>query len=128
MSLDAWGEWSGNTSAASTGQISLGNFDEALEPSPVSPYDSDAYQIFTGTIKQTFPGTRGDEVIVAPSLMTGNTDTKFYWRLSRNIYRFAPVREGGRENAHTVDEKIGMTEHLEGVRFYAQLILNGDPA
>ncbi|CZR67796.1 related to CPS1-Gly-X carboxypeptidase YSCS precursor [Phialocephala subalpina] len=122
LSLDAWGEVSGNTSASSVGQIFLENFDEPLEPSPVSPFDTDAYKIFTGTIKQVM----GEDVIVAPSLMTGNTDTKFYWNLSKNIYRFAPVRDGGRENAHTVDERIGMKEHVEGVRFYAQLILNSD--
>jgi Gly-Xaa carboxypeptidase len=122
LSLDAWGEVSGNTSASSVGQIILENFDEPLEPSPVSPFDTDAYKIFTGTIKQVM----GEDVIVAPSLMTGNTDTKFYWNLSKNIYRFAPVRDGGRENAHTVDERIGMKEHVEGVRFYAQLILNSD--
>ncbi len=58
--------------------------------------------------------------------MTGNPDTTFDWGLSRNISRFAPVREGGREHAHTVDEKMGMREHVEGVRLYAQLILNGD--
>ncbi|KAF8850186.1 carboxypeptidase S [Acephala macrosclerotiorum] len=122
LSLDAWGEVSGNTSASSVGQIILENFDEPLEPSPVSPFDTDAYKVFTGTIKQVM----GEDVIVAPSLMTGNTDTKFYWNLSKNIYRFAPVRDGGRENAHTVDERIGMKEHVEGVRFYAQLILNSD--
>lgn len=121
MSLNAWGEVSGNTSSSSIGQISLEKFDEPLEPSPVSPFDTDAYKVFTGTIKQVM----GEDVIVAPSLMTGNTDTKFYWDLSKNIYRFAPVREGGRENAHTVDERIGMKEHIEGVRFYAQMILNG---
>jgi Gly-Xaa carboxypeptidase len=121
MSLNAWGKVSGNTSSSSIGQISLEKFDEPLEPSPVSPFDTDAYKVFTGTIKQVM----GEDVIVAPSLMTGNTDTKFYWDLSKNIYRFAPVREGGRENAHTVDERIGMKEHIEGVRFYAQMILNG---
>lgn len=123
MSLDAWGEVSGNTSSAAVGIIFLENYlEDPLEPSPVSPTDTEAYKIFTGTIKQVM----GEDVIVAPSLMTGNTDTKFYWGLSKNIYRFAPVREGGRENAHTVDERIGMTEHIEGVRFYAQLILNSD--
>jgi Gly-Xaa carboxypeptidase len=124
MGLDAWGEVSGNTSSAAVGTIILENFDEPLEPSPVSPTDTGAFKIFTGTIKQVM----GEDVIVAPSLMTGNTDTKFYWNLSKNIYRFAPVREGGRENAHTVDERIGMREHVEGVKFYLQLILNSDRA
>ena len=124
LSLDAWGSISGNTSSSSTGQIILENFDDPLEPSPVSPFDTEAYKRFTGTIKQVF----GEEVIVAPSLMTGNTDTKFYWNLSKNIYRFSPVRDGGRSNAHTVDENIGMNAHVEGVKFYVQMILNGDLA
>lgn len=124
VSLDAWGSVSGNTSSTSVGQIILENFDVPLEPSPVSPFDTDAYKTFTGTIKQVF----GEDYIVAPSLMTGNTDTKYYWNLSRNIYRFSPVRDEGRANAHTVDERIGMKEHIEGVQFYAQIILNGDLA
>jgi Gly-Xaa carboxypeptidase len=122
LSLDAWGDVSGNTSASAIGKITLENFDEPLEPSPVSPFDSEAYKTFTGTIKQIF----GDDLVVAPSLMTGNTDTKFYWNLSKNIYRFSPVRDEGRANAHTVDERIGMKEHIESVKLYAQLILNGD--
>lgn len=122
MSLDAWGDVSGNTSTSAVGQIILEDFDEPLEPSPVSPFDSEAYKMFTGTIKQTF----GEDYVVAPSLMTGNTDTKYYWNLSKNIYRFSPVRDEGRANAHTVDERVGMKEHIEGVRFYTQMIFNGD--
>ncbi|RDW67020.1 hypothetical protein BP5796_09769 [Coleophoma crateriformis] len=124
MSLDAWGSVSGNTSAKSTGQIILEDFSVPLEPSPVSPYDTDAYRVFTGTIKQVL----GEDIIVAPSIMTGNTDTKYYWDLSKNIYRFSPVREEGRFNAHTVDERVGMKEHMEGIKFYTQIILNGEVA
>lgn len=122
MSLNAWGDVSGNTSASAVGQIILEDFDEPLEPAPVSPFDTEAYKTFTGTIKQSF----GEDYIVAPSLMTGNTDTKYYWDLSRNIYRFSPVRDEGRANAHTVDERVGMKEHIEGVKFYTQMIFNGD--
>lgn len=122
LKLDAWGSVSGNTSTTSAGTITLDFFTEPTEPSPVSPQDTDAYRIFTGTIKQVF----GKDYVVAPSLMTGNTDTKFYWNLSKNIYRFSPVRDEGRANAHTVDERIGMKEHVEGVQFYVQMVLNGD--
>lgn len=122
FALDAWGEKSGNTSKSAVGQIRLENFDEPLERAPVSPLTTDAYKTFSGTIKQVL----GEDIIVAPSLMTGNTDTKFFWNLSENIYRFSVVREGGRYNAHTVDERVGAKEHVEGVKFYIQLILNGD--
>jgi hypothetical protein len=43
----------------------------------------------------------------------GNIDTKFYWDLTPNIYRFSPMREEGRYNAHMVDERVGMKEHIE---------------
>ncbi|KAH7417826.1 hypothetical protein BKA64DRAFT_761443 [Cadophora sp. MPI-SDFR-AT-0126] len=122
LSLDAWGSISGNTSTSSLGRITLEDFHKPLEPSPVSPFDTGTYKTFTGTIKQVM----GEDIIVAPSLMTGNTDTKFYWGLSENIYRFSPVRDEGKANGHTVDERIGMREHIEGVRLYAQLIMNGD--
>jgi Gly-Xaa carboxypeptidase len=122
LSLDAWGNVSGNASTAATGKIILSNFDESLEPAPVSPFTTPAYKLFSGTIKQVL----GEDIIVAPTLMTGNTDTKFYWNLTENIYRFSAVREGGRAGIHTVDEHMGMKEHVEGVRFYAQMILNGD--
>lgn len=122
LSLDAWGSISGNTSSSSIGKITLEDFHEPLEPSPVSPFDTEAYRTFTGTIKQVM----GEDIIVAPSLMTGNTDTKYYWGLSKNIYRFSPVRDEGKANGHTVDERIGMKEHIEGVRLYAQLVMNGD--
>ncbi|KAJ5050316.1 uncharacterized protein L3040_002199 [Drepanopeziza brunnea f. sp. 'multigermtubi'] len=124
FALDAWGSimTAGNSSSSTpVGTITLENFGSPLEPAPVSPYDTHAYKTFTGTIKQVL----GEDIIVAPSLMTGNTDTKFYWGLSRNIYRFSPVRAEGRADAHTVDERIGMREHVEGVRLYAQLVLNG---
>ncbi|KAH8808695.1 hypothetical protein F5884DRAFT_858217 [Xylogone sp. PMI_703] len=123
LALDAWGDISGNTSETSAGKIVLSDFDIPLESSPVSPYDSHAYKIFSGTLKQVY----GDDYIVSPSVMNGNTDTKFFWELSKNIYRFTPFRVDGRGiNAHTVDERIEMKQHVEGVRLYAQLILNGD--
>jgi Gly-Xaa carboxypeptidase len=122
MSLNAWGDISGNTSTSSLGQITLSNFDEPLNPSPTSPYDTDAYKMLSGTIKQVF----GEDIVVAPSVMTGNTDTKFYWDLSRNIYRFTPSRIEGRESVHTVDEKLGMKEHIEAVKFYTQMMLNAN--
>jgi Gly-Xaa carboxypeptidase len=101
---------------AAKGAVTLEDFDEPLGPAPVSPFDTYAYKVFTGTIKQGF----GEDVVVAPSLMTSNTDTKYYWGLSRNIYRFSPVRDGGKENAHTVDERMGVRERVGCVRFYTR--------
>jgi Gly-Xaa carboxypeptidase len=37
-----------------------------------------------------------------------------------------PTRNGGRLNAHTVDERIDMYTHIEALSFYYDLIRNFD--
>jgi Gly-Xaa carboxypeptidase len=122
FSLDAWGEVSGNTSSSSAGKITLSDLHPPLHSAPVSPTDTDAFKTFSGTIKQIY----GNDLVVAPSLMTGNTDTRYYWGLSRNIYRFGPLYESDRANEHTVDERLTLNAHIMGVKFYTQLVLNQD--
>jgi len=98
--------------------ITLSNSDDTLDPAPVSPEEGYAWEVLSNTVKSVF----GEETILAPSLMTGNTDTKFYWDLSRDIWRFTPISAGGRANAHTVDEWVGIEDHVRGMGFYVKLI------
>ncbi|KAF8660451.1 hypothetical protein AX16_001631 [Volvariella volvacea WC 439] len=95
---------------APIGNITL-SYTEPLEPSPISPTDAGAWILFSKAVQATF----GENVITAPSAMTGNTDTRYYWNLSRNIYRFSPVRSGAGVNIHTVDEKIKLILQVDGV-------------
>lgn len=61
--------------------------------------------------------------------MAANTDTKFYWRLTKNIFRFTPIifRENFKR-AHTTDEFIRADEFVREPLFFANLILNADDA
>ena len=57
--------------------------------------------------------------------LSGNTDTRYYWGLSKHIYRMSPWRashdpRGSR--MHTVDERMPVKGLLEMVRFYYELI------
>lgn len=54
--------------------------------------------------------------------MTGNTDTRFMWNLSKNIYRFTPASRSGDLGIHTVNERLEFLEHLKGVFFFHELI------
>jgi Gly-Xaa carboxypeptidase len=82
-----------------------------IEPSPVSSHQSSAaWANLAGVIKHVFdePGV-GNDVIVAPTMAVGNTDTKYYWDLSEQIYRFGPVRawhDEGWGNLHSVNERV----------------------
>ncbi|KAF9443362.1 carboxypeptidase S [Macrolepiota fuliginosa MF-IS2] len=109
----------------SIGNITFG-WDDVHDPSPISPsrHGSVAWDVFSKAVQASF----GHDVITSPSAMTGNTDTRHYWNLTRNIYRWSPARTGTRLNIHTVDEKIKIDTHVEGVRFYTELIVIADNA
>ena len=102
--------------------VVLSTTPEMLNPAPVSPITSPAWRILSRAVNRSF----GEQVVLAPSLMTGNTDTKFYWGLARDIWRFTPSWKGGRGNAHTVDEFVGGKDHVEGFGFYVRLIRGAD--
>jgi Gly-Xaa carboxypeptidase len=101
----------------SKGAIYL-SFNDALQPSPISSSDSETFKKFAGVVKHLF----GTETIVAPALMTANTDTKFVWNLTDNIYRFIPSIMEGTEGIHTVNENIRIDSFIKSIRFYHELI------
>lgn len=104
-----------------------------LEPAPVSPTDvsgdgsATPYSILSGTTRALY----GEDVIVSAGLMTGNTDTKFYWDLTKHIFRYNPGFDPAQnfmDGIHTVDEKMSMQGHVSGVKWYSMFIRNFDEA
>lgn len=59
--------------APSLGNITL-TVDQPGPPSPITPTDSAAFEVFSKSVQAAF----GKEVVTAPSSMTGNTDTRHY--------------------------------------------------
>ncbi|KAJ3515123.1 hypothetical protein NLJ89_g1956 [Agrocybe chaxingu] len=127
---------------ATIGNITV-EWNKSMNPSPIAPSTiaSEGWDIFSRAVQATF----GEEVITAPSAMTGNTDTRHYWNLSENIYRWSPTRVGTRLGIHTVDERISaynilsfgsptsdidipreIVTHVESIKFYTELILQSD--
>jgi carboxypeptidase PM20D1 len=92
-------------------------------PSPVSDLESEAFTRLQRTIGQVFPHT-----IVAPYLVVGGTDSRYYVDLSSNVYRFGPleVGRGDYTRVHGTDERIPVAGLADMVRFYVQLIRNSD--
>ncbi|MBW1881136.1 MAG: M20/M25/M40 family metallo-hydrolase, partial [Deltaproteobacteria bacterium] len=60
--------------------------DAASEPSPVSRVDGPGYAAIERSIRAAFP-----EVIVAPSLLVGASDSRHYTAVARDVYRFNPA-------------------------------------
>ncbi|CAK7567683.1 MAG: hypothetical protein SEPTF4163_005651 [Sporothrix epigloea] len=96
-----------------------------LEVAPVSPVTGGVWDLFSGTIQDTF-AFEGGRVVPVGDIMNGNTDTRFYHGLTRNIFRFVPLRMATAQNMHAIDEALNMEGHLEVARFYYNLVRNFD--
>jgi carboxypeptidase PM20D1 len=91
------------------------------EASPVSDTNSDDFRTLQKTIGEVFP-----DVIVAPGLTTGSTDTPHYERITDNTFRFIPMRLTleDLERIHGSNERISVKNYLEIIRFFIQQIRN----
>lgn len=99
------------------------------EVAPVSPSTAadPAWALFAGSIRHAYTHLARD-VVVAPSLMTGGTDTKFFWNLSRNVWRFTPMDKSRSAGQHTVGEKLFFDDHVGAVWLFHELVRNADAA
>lgn len=93
----------------------------AREASPVTNPDGPAFQVLAWTIRQVFT-----DCLVAPYLVTGATDSRYFTGLCSQVLRFTPVRFGKDDIArvHGVNERLSVKACGDLVRFYRQLLLN----
>jgi Gly-Xaa carboxypeptidase len=95
-----------------------------LEPAPITPTTIDPltpYAILSGTTRALY----GEDIIMSPGIMPGNTDTRYYWDLTRHIFRYAPGFDPefeGLGRIHTVDEAISVKAHLALIQWYSLFI------
>ncbi|KAA1468874.1 carboxypeptidase S [Dentipellis sp. KUC8613] len=139
LSYTAFGNSISPKDAPAYGTLTLSDaWGTALNPAPITPTDADAipYRILSGTIKATYDSHRnldgGNNIVVSPGIMSGNTDTRYYWDLTSHIFRYNHHNsgEGGdlSNGVHTVNEFIRVDDFVEMIRFFTALILNADEA
>lgn len=105
--------------------------ERSLEPAPVSP-DNEVWREFAGSIKGfyekvVFPTkyeNTSTPLVVAPSIMTANTDTCHYWELTKNIYRYQPgfAMEDTLSTIHSVNEHVDADTVMQVVGFFYNYI------
>jgi carboxypeptidase PM20D1 len=91
------------------------------DPSPVSEVNSWGFQTIQKTIHEIFPKT-----VVCPNLVVGATDSRYFTGLSKNIFRFIPIRLKPEDlkRIHGTNERISVDNFAECVQFYRRLIEN----
>jgi carboxypeptidase PM20D1 len=90
-----------------------------INPSPVSPTESKGYELLARTIRGF-----DEDILVAPNLLSGGTDARYFHAVSPNVYRFVMVRatKDTLKIVHGIDERISVEDYLTAIRFYYALI------
>ncbi len=102
-------------------KVRISDYSNSGNPSKVSSIGSPSFYTIHKTIKQRFPN-----VIIAPGLVLGATDSRHYKNISKDIYRFMPIQLTSSDLSmfHGHNEKISAASYLEMIQFYIQLIKN----
>lgn len=98
---------------------------EPLEPSPTS--SSLPTALGWSTIANAVQTVFSPPPLVAPGLMMGNTDTRWYWGVAQDIYRHCPTELTleGTKMFHGKDEKVKIDNLARLCAFYVKVIQGG---
>jgi carboxypeptidase PM20D1 len=91
----------------------------AHDPTPIADTSSAGYRLVADTIREIAP-----DAVVAPWILVGTTDSRFFTSMCDTILRFVPFRVGPGEIAgiHGADERIRLSDAEPAVAFYRRLI------
>ncbi len=91
-------------------------------PSPVSDYNSEAFRTVERAIRSVYP-----DVVPAPYIMTGATDSRFMSRVCDNCLRFLPFKVSDEqvESIHGLNENVDVESLVPAVDFY-KFIMKGN--
>jgi carboxypeptidase PM20D1 len=102
-------------------EIKLLSPEATAGPSPESSATSAGYRTIERTIREVMP-----DALVAPALVIGATDSRYYANLADDVYRFLPFVLGPDDlgRIHGANERIAIEAYRDCVRFYVQLLVN----
>ncbi|GMQ92817.1 MAG: M20 family peptidase [Acidimicrobiia bacterium] len=88
-------------------------------PSRFSSVDSDAWKTFAGVVGEVFPSA-----VIAPYVLTGATDSRFFEGTAGDVYRFSPfvLDIEGIGGLHGTNEFVRVEDAHRAVSFFVRLI------
>ena len=91
----------------------------AADPSSLSDTGSTAFTLIADTIQDVFPG-----VAVAPWILMGATDSRYFASISDNVYRFSPFSASPADmtRIHGTGERFPIADADRAVEFFHRLI------
>jgi carboxypeptidase PM20D1 len=88
-------------------------------PSSISSTESLGYRLIEQTIREF-----ADDALVAPYLVMGGTDSKYFYPLTDSVYRFLMIRLGPSTMniVHGIDERISVDNYVMGIQYFHELL------
>lgn len=101
-------------------QIKVNIFNSSRNPTLISDSRSKEFRVIGSVAKTLFP-----ESIITPYLAVAGSDSRYYQKVSKNIYRFSPIEldQESIKTIHGVNERISFESYINLVKFYYQSIL-----
>ncbi len=95
------------------------------EPSPVSDREGAGFKALAKSVREEF-GASG--VTVAPYLVIGGTDARYWSGRSTQTFRFmgAPIEADGMTRVHGTNERAPLGSYVSSVRYLVRLVRNTD--
>ena len=94
------------------------------DPSPFSSITSEGWEVVVQSIQETFP-----DATIAPWILTGATDSRYFMPFSDDVYGFAPfTMSPDSPGIHATNESIRVADADGAVSFFCRLIRNAQPA
>ncbi|WNC68763.1 M20 family peptidase [Thalassotalea nanhaiensis] len=91
----------------------------ANNPSKVSSTESLGYKLISQTIREF-----ANDALVAPYLVMGGTDSKYFYPLTDSVYRFLMMRVTPEtmKIVHGIDEHISIENYIMSIQYFHELL------
>jgi carboxypeptidase PM20D1 len=92
----------------------------ASDPPPLSRVGSPGWNVVARAVRESWDG----DLVVAPYLLTGASDSRWFAPLADDVYRFTGTTVGPTDVSrfHGVDERIAVADYARTVQVYARLL------
>lgn len=103
--------------------VEVEEIDNTREASAVSSSNTKSFKLIEAGIREIYPGA-----IVTPYLTMAGTDAYKYQIVSKNIYRFMPVRinRSEQQSIHSTNEYLSIENYLKMIRYFEFMMTNYD--
>ncbi|MEA1851051.1 M20/M25/M40 family metallo-hydrolase [Chryseobacterium sp. MHB01] len=103
--------------------VEIEEIDSVKEASAVSSSNTRAFQMIEAAIKEIYP-----TAIATPYLTVGATDAYKYQVVSKNIYRFMPIKinNAEKQSIHSTNEYLSIENYMKMIHYFEFIMRNYD--